>query len=338
MLLKIVKIFALIALLVLIFWGYTRFSGSNSVGNKPKEMGSKCPVCGVKIEERSRIKRPIAVMVENSPAARPQSGLKDACIVYEAVTEGGISRFMAVFLHNDAKLIGPIRSARTHFIDLSRDYRAAYVHCGQSNEALSVLNHDMSVVNIDQMKLEDYFWREKGRRAPHNLYTSTDNIVKYMESQKLNNFQDVFPNFTYDSALNEGTEVDHFEVDLSSATPKVGWKYDADTKEYTRYNGAKIHLDKETNEPLTAKNIIVQFVRSMPSATSNLGVIDVMVTGEGSGFLYSNGKRIEIAWKKPRPRVATNYFTKYGDPIPLTQGVTYVMLVDETGGTKSKKW
>ena len=338
MLLKIVKIFALLVLLALIFWGYTRFNDLKSVSNgSTSKNASVCPICGVKLKEKSSIKRPIAVMVENSPVARPQSGLKDACIVYEAVTEGGISRFMAVYLHNNAERIGPVRSARTHFIDLSRDYRAAYVHCGQSNEALSVLNHDMSVINVDQMKLEDYFWREKGRRAPHNLYTSTDNIVNYMKSQNLNNLQDDFPNFTYNSVLDEGTEVDHFEIDLSSATPKVSWKYDVESKEYTRYNGTKAHLDKETNEPLTAKNIIVQFVRSMPNATSNLGVIDVMVTGEGSGFLYSNGKRVEIAWQKPRLRVPTTYLTKYGDPIPLTPGITYVMLVDETGSTKSKK-
>ena len=103
--------------------------------------GTVCPIDGEPATPQDIQRRPLAVMIENSPQARPQSGLTEACVVYEAITEGGITRFLAVYLHGNPAVIGPVRSARPHFIDLAREYEAAFVHCGESYEALQILQH-----------------------------------------------------------------------------------------------------------------------------------------------------------------------------------------------------
>lgn len=95
--------------------------GTGEEANQPKT--AVCPLNGsmhTKAAEDTWAKqRPLAVMIENSTDARPQSGLTSADIVYETVAEGGITRFMALFYCNSLSdiQVGPVRSARTYFID-----------------------------------------------------------------------------------------------------------------------------------------------------------------------------------------------------------------------------
>src|SRR3989344_1632572 len=99
----------------------------------------KCPLNGKLFTKQERDAwekvRPIAVMIENHPEARPQSGLSFADVVYEAVAEGGITRFMGVFYCQDAGIVGPVRSARTYYLDFISEYGIypLYVHWGGAN-------------------------------------------------------------------------------------------------------------------------------------------------------------------------------------------------------------
>ncbi|MBM2821184.1 MAG: hypothetical protein HW405_944, partial [Candidatus Berkelbacteria bacterium] len=81
-------------------------------------------------------RHPLAIIIENHPAARPQIGLDKASIIYEAITEGGITRFMAIYGPRDADKIGPVRSLRTFFLDWSHEYQAFLAHVGGNIDAL----------------------------------------------------------------------------------------------------------------------------------------------------------------------------------------------------------
>ncbi|HEX9015910.1 MAG TPA: DUF3048 domain-containing protein, partial [Chloroflexota bacterium] len=118
---------------------------------------------------------PVAVMVENSPDARPQSGLARADVLYEAPVEGGISRFMAVFVNGVADNIGPVRSARHYFVYLAAEYNASLVHIGSSPQGYEALDAT-GLVDLDETYGDPGFWRIKGRAAPHNSYTSLEVI------------------------------------------------------------------------------------------------------------------------------------------------------------------
>ena len=79
--------------------------------------------------------RPVAVMINNLKIAHPQSGLTNADIIYEAVTEGGITRLMAVYSDiNKIEKVGPVRSARHDYVEIAKGMNAIFGHWGGSNE------------------------------------------------------------------------------------------------------------------------------------------------------------------------------------------------------------
>ena len=140
-----------------------------------------CPLNGQKYtKEEADIwsaRRPLTVMIENQADSRPQSGLDSADIVYEAVAEGGITRFMGVFYCDAAKGsdfkydLGPVRSARTYFLDLASEYAdyPLYTHVGGANCSGvkdPVTGREGACTTYRQAQaieqISDYGWMNKG--------------------------------------------------------------------------------------------------------------------------------------------------------------------------------
>ncbi|TLN16169.1 DUF3048 domain-containing protein, partial [bacterium] len=123
------------------------------------------PLTGELVPKEALARRPLAVMIENSPAARPQSGLDKADLVYEMLAEGAITRFMAVFLQGDAAILGPVRSARPYFITRALDYDAIYAYVGGSEAAKQMVRTER-VAALDEFGVgRRAYWRIKGRSA-----------------------------------------------------------------------------------------------------------------------------------------------------------------------------
>ena len=144
-------------------------------------------------------RRPLGVMIENSSAARPQSGLSSADVVYEAVAEGGITRFMAVFLCQDTDPIGPVRSARTYYLDWISEYGASplYAHVGGANtpgpaDALGQIErYGWGAYNdLNQFSVGfPTFWRDYDRlgantATEHTVYTSTQKAWAFAAAKR----------------------------------------------------------------------------------------------------------------------------------------------------------
>ena len=128
---------------------------------------------------------PFMVIIENSENARPQSGLASADILYETLAEGGITRFFALYQQEYPKIIGPVRSIRPYFIDIAKEYNVPFIHCGGSEEALNEISSDSSLMSLNEIQQGSYFWRDNLRVAPHNLYTSSNNILEYINDNNL---------------------------------------------------------------------------------------------------------------------------------------------------------
>jgi hypothetical protein len=276
-------------------------------------------------------RRPLAVMVENSPDARPQSGLTEACVVYEGITEGGITRFMAVYLHGEPAEIGPVRSVRPHFLDLSREYNAALVHCGESYEALQILAGDPTIYNLDQLKYPKPFWRAKFRKKPHNLYTSVERLRDFLAAKGWENGSTAVP------ALYSGGGI----VGVAAPTVRISFGggvryalrlvYDAARGGYLRYMDNRLQTDRATGQPIVATNVIIQRVEAQQYADSTLGTFDVAVVGSGEGELCTGGQHIPLRWQKAT-NVSTTLFTDTaGQPLPLQAGQTWIELVPVAG-------
>ncbi|MCK4554100.1 DUF3048 domain-containing protein, partial [Candidatus Parcubacteria bacterium] len=140
---------------------------------------------GVYVEQGRENPYPIAVIIENHIDARPPSGLAQANLVFEAEAEGGITRFLAIFAGGqNLEEIGPVRSVRPYFVDWAREFSAVLVHCGGSPSSLVKIVQD-NVFSLNEFYNGGYYWRSAKRPGPHNVYTSTENLNKYLESKNL---------------------------------------------------------------------------------------------------------------------------------------------------------
>ncbi|MHB9059105.1 MAG: DUF3048 domain-containing protein [Bacillota bacterium] len=292
------------------------------------------PLTGELTSEDLTKRRPVAVMIDNHPNARPQSGLDQANVVYEVLAEGGITRYMAVYLDKAVPVVGPVRSARDYFLDLAMELDALYVHCGQSPQA----EVDIPKLGINDINLEfnvplSFSWRASDRQAPHDLYTSYDRIIGAAAEKKYRTVINGEPRqlFKRDSAL-APTGAPAAEVTIPY--PKgyegyvVSWKYDPATGFYSRWSvKGQPYLDKPSGKQLVTPNIIVQYVRSEAIPKDPKLRINVYLVGEGRAQLIVKGVAIEAKWKKTSREAPTVFTDSQGNPLVLVPGQTWIEVV-----------
>jgi hypothetical protein len=282
------------------------------------------PLTGLPIEEPSNV-RPIAVMINNAPAARPQSGLSKADIVYEVLAEGGITRLVAIFQsHNDPITIGPIRSIRPYLIEIGELYHGLLVHAGGSPEAYSILQ-EQKKDDLDEIgKSGSFFWRDKSRKAPHNLYSDTDKLRA--GADKLNYAQDVkIPSYPFRTENDPitGEKADKVEITFQLKSYTVSYEYDEDMKIYKRFINNKSHIDLTNNMQLEAANVII--MGADHQVLDDIGRISVDVNLGGEAMMFQHGNLIRGNWIHSEDDVIR--FVKDGQEIPLVPGITYINIV-----------
>ena len=204
--------------------------------------------------------RSIAVMIDNHSGAWPQANLNKAYMVYEIVVEGGETRLMALFKGQNLEKIGPVRSSRHYFLDYALENDAIYVHHGWSPQAQRDIS-SLGVNNINGIQeSSSNFWRVKDKSAPHNLFTSTESILKIAERKgysKTSNKKSVL-NYVSNEVEMPSTAINATSVTIPhSNLQTVKYEYDEQTKTYKRYARNKLQTDYITGEPVTTKNIII---------------------------------------------------------------------------------
>jgi hypothetical protein len=250
--------------------------------------------------------KPYAVMVENSFDARPVSGINEASIVYEALAEARITRFLLVYDGSTSvSKIGPIRSARPYFVKIAEEYSPLYVHFGGSNQALNEINNGYyNVSSLNGIVYErDYFWRSIYQPAPHNAYSSTDLINDYISDSKIENkslvksykFND---NKDYLLNFDNSFDAESFFIEYGASSYDVLWKYNKENNDYERYyfkSNPYHDLDSE-NKIIKTKNIVLQFVKT--SIIDNVGRRKMELDSDlgGEAILIRDGKYIYGKW------------------------------------------
>jgi len=194
---------------------------------------------------------PVAVVVENSPAARPQSGLRQADLVVETLTEAEITRFFTLFWSDPVAKIGPVRSARQGFVDMADAYNTPFAHVGGSAEALAMLQAVWGPRNLDEIySAGGYFYRSGDREAPHNVYTNTDLLGQAVIDRGID--MTPVPTTVRDSAVPVPGEALTVDIDWHRLN-HARWVWEEGR--YVRYTDGERHLD-ESGEPLEAVNLL----------------------------------------------------------------------------------
>jgi len=267
---------------------------------------------------------PTAVVIENHPDARPPSGLARANLVFEAEAEGGITRFLAVFADGQSlEEIGPIRSARPYFIDWARELSALFIHCGGSPEALVKIARE-NIFNFNEFYQGDYFWRDKGRSSPHNIYISTKNINQYLDVKGASEGKFLSWQFKDDLALEERPVASEIKIGFKDPDFVVQWKYDRLKNDYLRYLAGQVHSDA-LGEEIRAKNIIIEYVKARVIDEELRLKMDHI--GSGKAIICRDGMCQEGSWRKPTNSSRTRFYDNNSQEIKFNAGTTWIEVV-----------
>jgi len=314
-----------------VFYAFGMLSGHLGNSKSGKEGGELAEsIDGTYVLASVAAKRPYAVVIENHPDARPQSGLADADLVYESLTEGGITRYLAFFQTKEPNYLGPIRSARTYFAQIADEWHAIFAHVGGNSDVLKNLR-DGAYPNLsdeDEYFNTEYFHRIGGRVAPHNVYTSIEKLSSLAEAKSY--FADAsYAPFTFktDGAGDEpaATAASMLTLDFSFKEYKARYQYQKDTNDYARYLAGAPDYDTSPSNPIVAKNIIVAFVAAMPTVTDTPESEDLKLEGRGDGYVFRDGQAIKATWKKSGNK--TRYYDLAGREIAFNRGVIWIELV-----------
>lgn len=310
-----------------------------------------CPLNGVKYSTQQKQwwegHEPLGVMIENSVDARPQSGLSYADVVYEAVAEGGITRFLAVFYCQDAPEIGPVRSARTYFIDMMSQYGTypLYAHVGGANadgpaNALGQLDdygwssyNDMNQFSIGFPT----FWRDYTRQGrtvatEHTMYSTTTKLWDFAKTQRdITNVTKAGPwdanytpyTFKEDPALSARPTSQTVHLNFwEDQEYAVDWMYDRVNNNYKRNNGGVPHIDIDTKKQLTAKQVVVLLMDQSNADDGYANNEHLLYTDEGTGkaLIFMDGKEVKGTWKKASRKAQLFISDASGTPVSFDRG------------------
>jgi hypothetical protein len=278
---------------------------------------------GVWVKEVEANLPPIAVMIDNHPSARPPKGLDKAGLVYEAEVEGNYTRYMAVFSAADGpEEIGPVRSARSYFLDWAAELGAVYSHCGGSPEALVRINQK-GIPDLNEFYNGQYFWRDSKRSAPHNVTTSWTNLKKYLENKNIENGDFSVWRFK-DDGKNKDATSSKIIIPFNHPDFRVEWHYNEQTNDYERYLGGSPEYT-EDRVAIKAKNILIQ---TIPAKVVDEKLrLAMNPIGQGPATICLDGLCEVGEWKKNGFHERTIFYSNNGQEVELNAGQTWVEVV-----------
>lgn len=310
-------------------------------------------------------RRPLAVMIENSPDARPQSGLSKSDIVFEALAEGGVTRFMAMFycgVQSEDTVLAPIRSARTYFVDWASGFNLPmYVHVGGANadgptDALQQISdygwngqNDMNQFSIGYPT----FVRDNNRipgkdiATEHTMVSSTEKLWAVAAKRGWTNMS---PSRTIGKKTTGGVdwkagftpwEVADDAPSAATPAPKVsfefwdgfelygvGWEYDKATNSYKRLLANAPHLDQNNQQQIAVKNAIILLTEEEGPINAEKHML-YKTTGTGDALIFNNGDVTKGKWVKKDREAQLTFTDAKGKALSLVRGQTWISVVDK---------
>lgn len=319
-----------------------------------------CPINGKMYTKQEReiweTRRPLAVMIENHAESRPQSGLSSADVVYEAVAEGGITRFMAIFYCGVAAPVSlaPVRSARTYYLPWVLEYDALYNHVGGAGRCNdpTVDTRAKALCQIDEWGVKDMdqfgisfptCYRNYDRldhpvATEHTMVCVTDKLFKLAgergwtdKDTKGVSWDKNFEEWKFKDDAKQEDRGASFSASFTAwkgyeKTYGVRWDYDPATNSYARFNGGVAHTDLETKTQLTAKNVVILFAKETGPVDDHAHLL-YNNTGSGDGILFQDGKATKVTWKKALRTDRTKFFDAQGKEISFNRGQIWIEML-----------
>lgn len=320
---KTISILILLAIVAVFIWLFFFRTKEVSIEKGQEEIsGMNFPessLSGIRCENGKS--RPLAVMLASDIEARPLSGLSEADMVFEMpVTDGGVTRTMAVFQCKWPEEIGSVRSSRIDFIPLAQGLGAMYTHWGGEREALKQLNGKI-IDNIDAMKYDGtIFYRKSEVRPPHNGFTSAELLNK------------VIANLSYSLSKESASYLHEEGKSLGTLEPpliykedfEVGWKYDPEKNVYLRFRRGTAETDRSSSKQIEASNIVFLKTTWLPISKD---YIRVKTVGSGEAVFYKNGQEVKGSWEKKSSVSKLYFYDSQKQEIKFVPGQIWVEII-----------
>ncbi len=325
---------------------------------------------GLEIQDASENSLPtFCIQIPNgsTDGARPQVGLTQASILYEAIAETGITRFAAIFQGADLSMIGPIRSLRPYYLEWDTPYDCTIVHDGGSTEALATVGNGQ-YRNLD----EDfrYMWKvdyiQGQYRYWNNVFTSSNKLSQFNQDHGYRTSNpEAFPRLTPIEVQNildhpshcpedmECTsETDHITADHADTITInftglrdyiVHYQYNPENNSYLRsYGNGEAHMSYLCSNSLTNPPEGCELQQIAPKVIISMHVQEhtmsdnyhesIQTTGSGKAEIFQNGKIITGTWEKSSPSSQIIFHNDNGEEINFTPGQIIIEAVPQFGG------
>ncbi|HWT39914.1 MAG TPA: DUF3048 domain-containing protein [Dongiaceae bacterium] len=287
------------------------------------------PLTGMEVADQAATTQPVtAIMIENSPDARPQSGLKNSGVVFEAIAEGGITRFLVLYQEQKPQLIGPVRSVRMYYVDWLAAFNASVAHVGGSYAALQEVRNG-NYRDIDEFFNGSYYWRATDRYAPHNVYTSFAKLdaLNAAKGYTSSNFTG-FPR--KDSSAAKSPTATSIDITISGPLYNSHYAYNASTNTYDRSEGGAAHMDREDGQ-ISPRVVIVMKVQESTVFEDGYRE-DINAIGSGTAYIFQDGTEQQVTWTKASKTDQITFTDAAGQPVSLARGQTWITAVPQNEG------
>jgi hypothetical protein len=300
--------------------------------------------------------------------ARPQAGLNQAGVVFEAIAEAGITRFAAIYQNPTSAVIGPIRSLRIYYLKWDTPFDCTVVHAGGAPDAIAAVSRGGYK---DLTENRTYMYRGTvGTRRWNNLFTTSALLAKMNADRNyggsnINGFSRMTPSESLVSRVNNLVEekldilepssgktsslvakVPTVAIDFGRlANFNVRYNYDLASNTYLRsYASGTPHevyvcpegdLGEKNPENVCelkqlAPSVVVVMIVSEKRASDNYHE-DITAVGSGKAYIFQNGTAISGTWKKTSDSEQIRFYADDGSEIALAPGQTFVEAVPEYG-------
>ncbi|WP_163581725.1 DUF3048 domain-containing protein [Gracilibacillus saliphilus] len=284
------------------------------------------PLTGLEAEE-DVTDRLIAVMVNNHPKARPQTGLSQADIVFEILAEGNVTRFMALYHSHMPVRVGPVRSARPYYFNLANNYNALYVYHGAADHIENMVQSG-AVQGLNGMYYDNdkvLFERSTDRNPPHNSYTLFDGIYQRAEEKGFSIDAEYQPmTFLEDEPVEGEVATD---ISFSYGNNSVRYKYDETTEKYLRYSDGVQTVEYADSSPIQLDNVLI--METAHQVIDDEGRREIDFNSGGKALLLQQGKVQDVQWERNDGRIIP---TKDGEPVPFVPGQTWINVIPTSPG------
>lgn len=295
--------------------------------------GSVNPLTGIATGAQEWRNRPVvAIKVGNSSPERPQAGLDKADLIFEELVEGDVTRFMALFSTNSVARVGPVRSVRSVDPDLLAPIGGLLSGSGGVPPVINKLRSTPGLSDVGAKSLAAPYRRDGSRRAPYNLYTSTDALLEGRSGSPPGS-----PIFSFLSTADDPTTggqetANKVSFSFAGSSTQIGYDFDNETGKYKRNVNGSAHNVEGVNGPqqLVFRNILVQMVNVTTGSTrdqSGASSREIQVTGSGSAVLFRGGKALRGSWQRSSVGEATKFIDGSGQPLRLAPGESIVELL-----------